>query len=160
MKRRSPSPLLWLPVGLMALCSLGWVLRPGDWRPAHQRDLVTHTVYAYRQWQSIGIKLEVGDAYTLRASGEWQYSPLVGLHGPSGGRPAVSSYPMPSHLGGTLIGRIGEEGTTFYVGDRLMGYAREAGMLYLRINDDLLGDNEGVMSVTIDITRATATGMP
>jgi hypothetical protein len=147
-------------LGLLLLCNLGWVLRPGEWKPTRRADERTYTIFSYRQWQSVGLKLEAGDRYTLRATGEWAYSPLVGLHGPTGGMPAVSSYPMPGWRGGALLGRIGEDGAPFYVGARLSGYAVEAGLLYLRINDDLLGDNQGEMQVTVDIIRAEVTPSP
>jgi hypothetical protein len=160
MKRRALSPLVWLIVGLLALCSLGQVLQPWDWRPEHQSEALTQRVFAYRQWQSTGIKLEAGDRFTLRARGEWMYSPIVGLNGPTGGRPAVASYPMPQVLGGTLIGRLGETGTAFYVGAGVTNYVERPGFLFLRINDDLLGDNEGDLTVEIAITRGTATPRP
>jgi hypothetical protein len=160
MTRRLRTPLTWLILGLLTLCSLAWALRPGEWQPSRHAGLMTQTIQAYRQWQSTGIKLEAGDYVTVRASGEWQYSPLVGLHGPAGGLPAVSSYPMPSARGGALLGRIGESGERFYVGPRYTGHVRAPGMLYLRINDDLLGDNQGKLDVTIDVIRATATPRP
>jgi hypothetical protein len=82
------------------------------------------------------------------------------MHGPQGGRPAVASYPMPNMPGGALIGRVGEAGAPFYVGARAGGYVERAGYLFLRINDDLLGDNVGTMAVDIDVVRATVTPSP
>jgi hypothetical protein len=139
---------------------LGWVVRPGEWRPEQQSAGGQERIFAYRQWQSTGIKLEVGDRFTLRARGEWSYSPVVGLNGPAGARPAVASYPMPRALGGTLLGRLGEDGPPFVVGAGTTGYADESGFLFLRINDDLLGDNAGEMVVEVTVSRATATPRP
>jgi hypothetical protein len=114
-------------------------------------------VYAYRQWQSTGVELNVGDRFRLRASGQWQYSPIVGLNGPRGGRPAVPGYPLPGVVGGALLGRIGENGSAFYVGAGTRGVADSRGLFYLRINDDLLGDNAGTLDVDIEVVRATPT---
>jgi hypothetical protein len=160
MKRRALPPLVWLGLGLLALCNLGWIVQPGEWRPEPQAASAQERIFAYRQWQSTGIKLETGDRYTLRAQGEWSYSPVVGLNGPGGGRPAVASYPMPHALGGALIGRVGENGPPFMVGVRTSGYVERGGFLFLRINDDLLGDNEGEMVVEVAVSRATATPRP
>ncbi len=158
--RRRPSPLLWLVLGLLMLCNLGWVLHPAEWKPTRRSDDLSYTIYSYRQWQSVGLKLETGDHYTLRADGEWAYSPIVGLHGPAGGLPSVSTYPLPGHRGGALLGRIGENGQPFYVGVRASGIALAPGLLYLRINDDLLGDNQGDMLVAVEIIRAEVTPSP
>jgi hypothetical protein len=159
MRRRALPPIIWLLLGSMALCNVAFFWRP-DWQPVHQVDTLTHTVYAYRQWQSTGVKLAAGDRFTVRARGEWSYSPIVGLNGPAGGRPAVPGYPLPHVLGGTLIGRVGESGEGFYVGERTTGFAERAGYLLLRINDDLLGDNYGTMTVEIDVQPAPVTPSP
>ena len=145
---------LWLVLPVLLLCSAGWYAQPGFWRPHTQSELLVHTVYAYRQWQSTALKLNAGDDFTITARGEWSYSPVVGLTGPRGGLPAPSYYPLPYARGGALIGRVGENGVPFYVGRRAIGSAAEAGLLYLRINDDLLGDNQGQLSLEIKIVPA------
>lgn len=132
----------------VAMCALFGLLRPDRWRPAAQAALLTQSVYAYRDWQSTGQYMQPGDAITIRADGQWQYSPVVGLNGPDGGRPAPESYPVPG-LGGVLVGRIGDAGTPFRVGQRVDLVARSAGLLYLRINDDRLGDNKAALSVRL-----------
>ena len=130
--------LAWL--ALLLVCGAGWYTRPDTWRPHTQSELLTHTVFAYRQWQSTGFYLDQGDRFTLTARGEWLYSPLVGRHGPAGGRPAPAFYPLPNVAG-----------QPFYVGRRSTHFASAPGLLYLRINDDLLGDNEGQLAVEIEI---------
>jgi hypothetical protein len=158
--RRNFGPLwagLWLAATAIVLCGATWALNPATWRPEPHSALLSHTVYAYRQWQSTGVELDVGDWFRLRASGQWQYSPIVGLNGPRGGRPAVPAYPLPGVAGGALLGRIGENGAPFYVGASTRGVADSNGLLYLRINDDLLGDNAGTLDVDIEVVRATST---
>ena len=151
-------PLIWLVAAPAVLCAVTGTIRPDRWQPIAQTDLITHQVYAYLQWQSTGVKLEAGDRFDIRASGAWSYSPYVGLHGPEGGLWAPDWYPLTGNrdraLGGELIGRVGESGAPFHVGCRYGSTASEAGLLYLRINDDLLGDNDGSLKVEIAVTPA------
>lgn len=140
------------------LCLAALVLRPQAWGPRQQTDQAARSVYAYRQWQSLGIEVAPEDVITIRARGEWQYSPYVGLHGPAGaGWPVtVRTYPLGEADGGVLIGRIGEAGAPFYVGAGTVVRADAAGLLYFRINDDLLGDNKGALDLEITVARAAA----
>jgi hypothetical protein len=151
-------PLAWLLAAPVVLCALAAYVRPDQWQPVNQRDLHAVKVYAYRQWQSTGIKLAQGDRFEIRASGEWSYSPFVGVHGPDGGEWAPDWYPLTGNrdraLGGELLGRVGEAGEPFHVGRRTQGFAPAEGYLYLRINDDLLGDNQGALEVQIRVTPA------
>jgi hypothetical protein len=156
---RSLFPVLWVVLAPVALCAATLILRPQAWGPRSQSGPRPIAVYAYRQWQSTGIDLAPGDQVRIRASGEWQYSPYVGLHGPEGGgRPVtVDTYPMPRLDGGVLLGRVGEAGEVFYVGRGTTWFAESPGRLYLRINDDLLGDNAGALTVSVDVIPATPT---
>jgi hypothetical protein len=61
---------------------------------------------------------------------------------------------MPDVAGGALIGRIGEEGEPFYIGRRTSATAQSSGLLYVRINDDVLGDNAGRLQLEIGVTPA------
>jgi hypothetical protein len=144
----------------LALCVASWCATSAAtlWSPHSQAALLTQSVYAYRQWRSTGIYLQTGDRVTLTATGQWTYSPAeVGLHGPEGGKWAPAYYPLPSAPGGALLGRVGETGQVFYVGHRLTFTAPAPGLLYLGINDDLLGDNVGALTVKIDVAAATPT---
>jgi hypothetical protein len=149
---------LWLLLAPIAMCGAALTLRPETWAPGPHTRLSPTLVYAYRQWQSVGVEVGKRDVIVLRATGEWQYSPFVGLHGPEGGgRPVtVPTYPLRDVEGGVLLGRIGDEGAPFYVGRGTTVVAQEAGRLYFRINDDLLGDNKGQLALTIDVRSPTA----
>jgi hypothetical protein len=151
-------PLIWLVLAPALLCGAVGSLRPGTWRPHTQTELLTHTVYAYRGWQSTSVRLAPGDRVRLIAKGEWQYSPVARMHDANGGLWAPDYYPLGRGraLGGALIGRIGDNGEPFFVGRRSTLYAEAAGFLYLRINDDLLGDNRGQLSLTIERLTAPA----
>ncbi len=141
---------------VLALCAASWYATSAAalWQPKSFTTLSTRAVYAYRQWQSTGLYLNAGDRLSLTASGQWSYSPEAGPHGPRGGQPAPSYYPLPGALGGALLGRLGETGDIFYVGDRFTYVAQEAGFFYLQINDDLLGDNMGELTLQIEVEPA------
>lgn len=151
--------VLGLVCGGMALCAAGWCVTSAAtlWQPHSQTELLTRSVYAYRQWQSTGIYLNTGDRVTLTAAGQWSYSPEVGLNGPEGGLWAPGYYPLPEAPGGALLGRVGENGQFFYVGCKLDYIAPAPGLLYLGINDDALGDNVGDLTLKINVGAATST---
>lgn len=117
-------------------------------------DLSALEIFAYRDWQSVGIEVRQGDVLTIRARGEWLYTPGE-WNGPAG-HPryrAPSYYPIPGVAGGALIGKIGEKGRPFYVGEIYSTRTREAGQVYLRIDDDILSDNEGKLEVDVRVGR-------
>ena len=124
------------------------------------RELIAKQIYAYRDWQSTGVRIDHGDRVEIEAQGEWLYTPGE-YHGPAGHPrfPAPSFYPVSSGSGGALIGRIGETGGRFFVGEHINKQATQHGILYLRINDDILSDNDGWVSVRIDVTE-TEDSMP
>ena len=131
------------------------VLR-ADGVPVQKADLVERRVYAYRGWQSMGVALHPGEVVTITARGKWLYSPKVGYYGPEGAPPsrypAPSYYPLPNGIGGCLIGRVGEDGVPFYVGRKITIRSDTTGLLYLRINDDIVTDNNGFLTVKIMVS--------
>ena len=147
--------LLLMGLALAALIAFAAVTVSADWGPQVHGASKEHHIYAYRGWQSIGVQLQEGDWYAIRAKGEWLYSPYAGPNGPEG-HPRYSApafYPLPRAPGGALIGRVGDSGAPFYVGARASGRADQRGLLYLRIDDDLLGDNKGYVTVEVVVTR-------
>ncbi len=132
----------WIAVGyLISQMSLGLL---------SQEELSGLRVYAYRDWQSAGIQLDPGDRVHIRAGGTWLYTPAE-YHGPEGHPryPSPDTYPINHVPGGILLGRVGEKGEPFLVGKSVTFEAQQAGFLYLRINDDILSDNEGYVTVEI-----------
>jgi hypothetical protein len=148
MKRSLLLVLLTLVVGI-ALVTLASKTTFG---PQVHDELELPRIYAYKGWQSIGLRVHEGDVIHIRAEGSWMYTPDE-YHGPEGHPryPSPSFYPIPNIPGGALIGRIGEHGEPFYVGRRYSANVREDGTLYLRINDDLLGDNGGYVTVRVTV---------
>ena len=114
------------------------------------RDLDALAIYAYRDWQSTGTVVKTYQRLSIRARGEWLYTPGE-WHGPEGHARylAPGFYPVPSIRGGALIGKIGESGKPFPVGKEWAMRVNLEGMLYLRINDDVLSDNEGQVEVEL-----------
>jgi hypothetical protein len=149
--------LLLMALTFSALVVLGELVALAAWGPQAQDTLIVHRIYAYRGWQSTGIQLHQGDWYTLHAEDTWTYSPFAGPNGPEGHRRflAPGFYPLPGVRGGSLIGRIGEDGPAFYVGKGMSGQVESNGLLYLRIDDDLLGDNVGNVTIQVTVTPPT-----
>jgi uncharacterized caspase-like protein len=108
-------------------------------------------------WKNSSVIVEKGKRYTIQARGKWRTGGTCNWTGPDG----VGLYgPLCWDLGGqivrgwshaALIGRIGESGAPFAVGDSLDLSPEESGTLYLRINEKqgFLGDNEGHVDVTV-----------
>jgi hypothetical protein len=64
--------------------------------------------------------------------------------------PFNAARPMPERNAAALIGKIGEKGDPFFIGDlREPLRMRGAGRLFLGINDDYLADNSGSLRVVI-----------
>ena len=131
--------------------------------PVAQETLHQQKIYAYRDWQSVGVQVHEDEVVELQASGAWLYTP-GDYHGPEGHPryPAPDFYPIAGVPGGILIGKIGETGTPFIVGNgtTVSAYewqAREgeqmSGFLYLRINDDILSDNKGAVVVAVTVNK-------
>jgi hypothetical protein len=141
-------------LALAVACGAGvWLVRRGI-GPLSQGDLARPKIYAYRDWQSVGVQLQPGDIVHIRASGTWLYTPGE-YHGPEGHAtyPAPNSYPVPGQnvAGGVLLARIGEDGPPMIISRGRTIVADRAGTLYFRINDDILSDNEGYITVEISV---------
>jgi hypothetical protein len=144
--------ILWVLAALIAL--IGWCGVPRE----ATRGTIDHgslheiRIYAYRDWQSTGVRVHPDDLVTVEAAGTWLYTPGE-YHGPEGHDIYLAPrfYPLPNVRGGALIGRIGEEGDVFHVGRSSRWRAREEGFLYLRIDDDILSDNKGYVTVEVEV---------
>jgi hypothetical protein len=137
-------------VALLAWCS---VPREATRGAIDHASLNQIRIYAYRDWQSTGVRVHKDDMLTVEAEGEWTYTPGE-VHGPEGHAiyRAPGFYPLPGAPGGVLIGRIGEEESDpFYVGRRMRRRTEADGLLYLRIDDDILSDNEGYVTVEVEV---------
>ncbi len=126
-------------------------------------------VSASRGWTSAGIQVREKDAVTVWSRGEYRIdgrddaskhrtvSPRgtfrfadsdIGMAFPLA---AAGAGPAPCFC---LIGRIGQNGEPFYLGEKCSFVAQDSGELFLGINDFDLADNEGEVEVVIE-TDAT-----
>jgi len=135
-----------------------WLVRRGL-GPLDQADQSAPRIYAYRDWQKVGVQLHQGDRVHIRAEGSWLYTPGE-VHGPQGhdAYPAPDTYPMPGYNvpGGVLLGRIGEDGPPFIVSRGRTVVADREGELVFRINDDILSDNEGYVTLELEVEPSDA----
>jgi hypothetical protein len=107
-------------------------------------------VTAREQWTDTGIDVRAGQAIYFEASGETRWGPNR-RDGAAGERnsPYNAGRPLPDRPGAALIGRIGET-DKFFVGDQQGPFrVRSSGRLYLGINDDILADNSGALTVKL-----------
>ncbi len=110
-------------------------------------------------WQNAGVEIIRGNTYKITARGQWQLNPLCPLTGPTGedlytitcwdiGNQIVAKR---SHA--ALIGKIGQNSLSFYIGSEFTFTAENDGTLYLACNDapGFFFDNEGSLDVTISL---------
>jgi hypothetical protein len=111
----------------------------------------TITVQGNQQWTPTGITVRKGQTLTFNATGQVQLSAngddIATPTGSKSGRMAPRSA-LPKTYAGALIGRIGNS-TPFPIGDNATFQAPAAGQLFLAVNDDSYGDNQGNYQVTI-----------
>ncbi len=104
-----------------------------------------------QQWVSSGISVRRGEVITFQSTGEVRLSAdgndLAGVAGARSQRLAAGS-PLPQNFAGALIGRIGN-GAPFPIGNQTSIRMPAAGVLWLGINDDVVGDNAGQFNVVI-----------
>ena len=118
------------------------------------------TVNANQRWTSTGITVAKDQQVRFTSSGEVQLSPdpndAATTAGSKQGR-RMAAGPLPGQLAGALIGRVGN-GQTFGIGNQADPLSMPAaGLLYLGVNDDNVGDNSGAFSVTVTAIPTTVT---
>lgn len=109
------------------------------------------SVMARTPWTDTGVDVRAGQDILFTATGEVRWGPGR-RHGAAGERnsPFNQGRPMPDRNAAALIGKIGENGDPFFIGDLTQPIrVRGAGRLYLGINDDFLEDNSGNLRVVI-----------
>lgn len=116
-------------------------------------------VPANRAWTDTGLTVRRGDRITFNASGEIRLSSngddIATPDGSKTGR--RPSGPLPQTLAGALIGRIGPA-NMFGIGNQTVPLTMPAdGRLFLGVNDDAVGDNEGEFRVDVaTVSRASS----
>ena len=124
---------------------------PSGSRPSglRERDV---TVSADTHWNDAGVDVRQGQTVYFSATGRVKWGPdrRDGADGESNS-PRNPARPMPSRPAAGLIGKVGNSSSEyFFIGDEKGPVRmRAAGRLYLGINDDFLGDNQGNFRVTV-----------
>jgi hypothetical protein len=128
-------------------------------------ETVASTIPAKAEWTSSGVRLRKGIKYRVSASGEWHMGGFCGRSGPSGlgsNSPLCFSFippfVLPQHQIGTLLGKIGQDGRPFAVGESLEFEAERDGTLYLRSNDPkgMTWDNSGQVTAKVALAAPPA----
>lgn len=122
---------------------------PGE-RPSGLREREVD-VRGDAAWTRTNVELRDGQDLWFDARGELRWGPGR-KDGPGGesGSPRNPARPIPSRPGAALIGKIGENGDPFFIGnDRGPIRVRGRGILFLGINDDYLQDNAGAFRVIV-----------
>lgn len=100
------------------------------------------------KWFDTGINIKKGSVLFMNSNGTWRLG--------SGPRECdangLSNFPpYRGYLYGTLMGKIGRNGTAFPIGKNYKGHANATGRLFLGNNDSNTGDNSGSITVSIKI---------
>lgn len=109
-------------------------------------------VPANQQWTATGVTVRQGEVIRFQTTGQVQLSndqkDVAGSAGSLMTRKAQNA-PLPGHLAGALIGRIGASGQPFPIGDQNEVAMPSAGQLFLGVNDDVVNDNRGEFRVEV-----------
>lgn len=122
----------------------------GGGRPGGMRERAV-TVTASLAWNDTGIDVRQGQTIYFEATGNVTWGPSR-RDGPAGERnsPNNPGRPLPNRPAAALIGKVGSGNDVFFIGEDTGAIrVRNAGRLYLGINDDVLTDNRGNFRVTI-----------
>jgi hypothetical protein len=111
----------------------------------------TINVNANTAWTDTGLTVNAGDRVAFQASGEISYGRSPGQTASAdGGADRRPNYPDPSVPVGALIGKVGNNGTPFAIGNQRQALGMPAsGRLFLGVNDNERGDNSGAFTVIV-----------
>jgi len=93
--------------------------------------------------------IEVIDGQWTHWKDYWSY--YQGEGNPGDICSSACGVPIPDVPKGSLIGRVGNQ--IFGIGNKSVVMIQESGTLYLRMNDDVLGDNDGALTVSVFVLR-------
>ncbi|MEQ1870441.1 MAG: hypothetical protein ABL961_10500 [Vicinamibacterales bacterium] len=113
------------------------------------------SIPANQAWTNTGIVLRRGWKIQVHAGGDILLA--QGLSSGIGGSPAATvagaKYPVRGAFAGALIGRVGG-GSPFLIGPSSGPIdIRDTGPLFLGVNDDILADNSGSYTATVEAVR-------
>jgi hypothetical protein len=111
------------------------------------------------KWMATGYFVDGKSGIYISAKGQVDLAPdqggmIVGPNGQRANNPFGAKVKIKGNVGGLLIGKIGEDGDSFVVGDRYEGTPVQAGTLYLHINPSPYG-SQSTGSYDVRIMRKT-----
>lgn len=108
-------------------------------------------VPANGQWIPTPHRVRRGERLGFNVSGQVRLSVNPeDVASPAGGARMAPEAPVPNAPAGALIGRVGEDGAPFPIGNQPAVQMPGAGTLYLSVNDGERSDNSGEFVVLID----------
>jgi hypothetical protein len=114
----------------------------------------TVRVPAASGWVSTGVRVKKGDRVSFATSGQVQLSDNPEDRATSAGNSRFArNAPLPAVAAGGLIGRIGNVGAPFGIGNQDNIPMPADGVLFLAVNDDERSDNAGEFVVMVTPSR-------
>lgn len=104
------------------------------------------------QWTPTAITVKAGETLRFQSSGEVRFTPDANDRAhPAGSfeQKFVPNAPLPWAFAGALIGKIGNNGQPFAIGDQTSVRMPASGQLFFGINDDNFSDNSGAFQVVV-----------
>jgi hypothetical protein len=133
-----------------------------DITQSDKKETTSKVLANAEEWRNSGVMLKKGLKYKLTATGDWSAGPLCGQTSPDGlGAAALCYGGSATYMGkgsaSMLIGKIGESGSPFPVGNGLELTAPDDGILFFRINDTSLwmADNSGSVDVITSLVGSS-----
>ncbi len=127
-----------------------------------KKETTTRVLAVAEEWRNSGARLNKGLKYKITATGHWTAGTICGWTGPDGlGVSSICSGAAGTFIGrgsaSLLLGKIGESGVPFLVGNGLELTAPEDGILFFRINDTptWMGENSGSVDVTTSLAGSS-----
>lgn len=116
----------------------------------------TRVLAQAEDWRNSGVIVEKGKTYAISAQGKWKIGPVQNWTNPDGigaGIAVIGNIVKEASFS-ALIGKINEQGTPFFIGNKLVLSPQETGTLFYRINDtpEFCGDNDGYVDVEIALS--------
>ena len=111
-------------------------------------------VLSGQPWQKTAARVKAGQTLKFLATGQYAFCMAGNESGPGGipqAKPYSGKWPANDLTGLALIGRIGETGKPFLIGEESQITATQDGELYMMVNDDILNENDGTLHVTVTL---------
>ncbi|HPK54084.1 MAG TPA: caspase family protein [Smithellaceae bacterium] len=100
-----------------------------------RKETTTQVAADDDEWKNSGMTLKKGLKYKISASGRWSLGPICGFTGPDGyGNAPICGGVFVPGSGSLLVGKIGEQGRPFAVGNGIELTAPEDGILLFSVN--------------------------